>query len=283
MKIGAIVQARSSSSRFPNKILKDLPIDSGINMLQHVIRRLKKSEKLNEIIIATTNELDDQRIVNIAKSENVRWFTGSLNDLLSRYYNAAKAHDLDVIVRITSDCPCIDPILIDEIIKLHINKEMDYSSNVKNRTFPRGLDIQVFNFAALEMAYNEAKSDFDREHVCPYFFKTNPNAFKEFSYEVSPDNEAYGPQFRITVDTEDDYILLCALFDYLYSNDEFFESKDIIKCFHNHPWLKLMNQKIVQKRNYESIEDEINEAIRILNLQGLSNVTQLLKNRNKSN
>ena len=145
MKIGAIVQARTSSTRLPEKVLLELPYGSGITVLQQVIRRLKASEKINQIIIATTTDDADDKIISIAKKENVQFFRGSKENVLERYYLAAKENDLDVIVRITSDCPCIDTPIVDSIINEHVNSKSDYTSNTLIRTYPDGLDAK-FHF-----------------------------------------------------------------------------------------------------------------------------------------
>mgnify|MGYP002928714283 FL=1 len=120
MKIGAIIQARTSSTRLPQKVLKPLPFNSKTNVLQQVIRRVSKSELIDEIIIATTTHDEDEKIVEVAKKENIKFYKGSLENVLERYYNAALENSLDVVVRITSDCPCADANIIDEIIKKHI-------------------------------------------------------------------------------------------------------------------------------------------------------------------
>ena len=142
MKIGAVIQARTSSTRLPGKILKELPFASGTTVLQQVIKRLRKSANLDDIIIATTTESKDWAIIKIAKGEGVKWFRGSKNDVLSRYYFSAKENSLDIIVRITSDCPCIDPALVTSLIKKHMRSKADYTSNTFKRTFPHGLDVR---------------------------------------------------------------------------------------------------------------------------------------------
>ena len=136
MNIGAIIQARLSSTRLPRKILMRLPLNGEKTVLEHVIERIKQSSMINTIIIATTTEEDDNDILYVVEKTNVKCFRGDLNDVLSRYFHAAQEFDLDLIVRITSDCPCIDPDIIDETIRLHINRNADYTSNIQNRTFP---------------------------------------------------------------------------------------------------------------------------------------------------
>ena len=276
MKIGAIVQARTSSTRLHGKVLKELPYRSGITVLQQVIRRLKKSNKIGEIIIATTTDEGDRAIVKVADAEAVKWLRGSKEDVLSRYYLAAKENRIDVIVRITSDCPCIDPDIINVVVGKHVETNADYTSNRLLRTFPHGLDTEVLSFNALAKAHYEAKNDFEREHVCPYIYMTKPDMFRVVGVEAS--SELYAPDIRITLDTEEDYALLCIIFDYLYPKNEIFRVKEIISLFNEKPWLKLINQKIVQKKIFETFEEEVKEAVRILDLQDMKRVRNFLVN-----
>ena len=274
MKIGAIVQARASSTRLPSKVLKDLPYGSGITVLQQVMRRLKKAEKLDDVIVATTMDKADAAIIKLSEKENVRWFKGSIEDVLERYYLAAKKNDLDIIVRVTSDCPCIDPEVVDWVLEKHLTAKADFTSNALHRTFPHGLDIEVLSFDALERAHLEAAEAFEREHVCPYIYKTNPKAFKICSFESSETYHA--PEIRVTLDTQADYILLCAVFDYLYSDNKYFGAADIINLFSRKPWLKFINQNVRQKQMFDTLEQELGEAIRILELQGLKKARDFL-------
>ena len=274
MKIGAIIQARTSSTRLPGKVLKKLPYASGITCLEQVIRRLKKSKKLNEIIIATTKDIEDNQIINIAKKEDIKYFRGSKENVLSRYYFAAKENDIDIIVRITSDCPCIDADITDLTIDDHINKMADYTANSLIRTYPHGLDVEVFNFNVLEEAYKNATKDYEKEHVTPYINR-NPQIFK--INIIKAPKELYTPDIRITLDTEEDYALLCAVFDYLYPKNKYFIAYDIVNLFKEKPWLKLINKKIIQKKIFNTLEEELEEAVKILDLQDLNKARDFLK------
>jgi spore coat polysaccharide biosynthesis protein SpsF len=274
LRIGAIVQTRTSSTRLPRKVLKELPYASGITVLQQVIRRLKKSEILDNIIIATTTDPEDDEIIHIAEKEHVLCFRGSKDDVLSRYYLAAEQNKVDHIVRVTSDCPCIDPKVVDAVIDKHLNTNSDYTSNALHRTFPHGLDAEVISFESLRKAHLEAKQAFEREHVCPYIYKTNPKAFKICGLESS--EKFFAPQIRITLDTEADYTLLCAVFDFLYFDNEYFDTVDIITLFQKKPWLKFINQNVRQKQVFDTLEQELGEAVRILELQGLKKARDFL-------
>ncbi len=275
MKIAAIIQARTSSTRLPKKVLKHLPYDLDITVLEQVIRRAKKSKNLDEIIIATTKDKEDEEIVNIAKKEDVKWFRGSKENVLERYYLAAKENSIDIVVRITSDCPCIDYNIIDEIVAKHIKEDADYTSNTIKRLYPHGVDVEVISFEALEEAYCRATKDFEKEHVCPYIHTTNRDRFKIVSLEAP--KELMAPDIRITLDTIEDYALLCAVFDYLYYENPFFDTKDIVELFNKKPWLKLINKKVMQKKVYFSIEEELKDARKLLKMQELYNALKLLE------
>lgn len=277
MKIGAIVQARTSSTRLPEKVLKNLPFDGNITVLEQVIKRLKRSKMVDEIIIATTTDENDEKIVNIAKKENILWFKGSKDNVLERYYLAAEENDLDIVVRITSDCPCVDPDIVDMLVEHHINSNSDYTSNTLTRTFPVGLDVEVISFNALKKCYDNAESDLETEHVTMYVHN-NLDSFK--TENVKALDESYGPQIRITLDTEEDYALLCAVFDYIYKKDNFFKSEDVINLFKDKPWLQVINKKIMAKKSFETFEDELNEAVRLLELQELKRVKEFLEDYN---
>lgn len=265
-KIGAIIQARTSSSRLPYKVLKELPFGSGITVLSQVIRRLKRSKRLNEIVIATTEEKQDDVIVDIASKEKATWFRGSKENVLERYYLAARQAKHEIIVRITSDCPCIDPVIVDLVIDRHIESNADYTATPKIKTYPVGLAVEVFNFDILEVTNKNAAFDFEKEHVTPYIYM-NPDKFR--IVEIKPPEQLDTPDIRITLDVKQDYILLCAVFDYLYPKNKNFTVYDIVSLFKEKPWLKLINSEVIQKKICNALEDELKEAISILDMQDL--------------
>jgi len=276
-KTGAIVQARALSTRLPSKVLLPLPFGQQLMVLQHVIRRLKQARQIGVIIIATTEDPSDDPIVSIAQKENVLYFRGSTNNVLSRYYKAALEHGLEEVVRITSDCPCIDPQVVDLLIEKHREGGVDYTSNTLKRTYPHGLDAEVFNFKALEKAYHNADKEYEKEHVTPYLYR-NPHLFKINQVEATP--EDFAPDIRITLDTEEDYALLCAVFEFLFLPNPDFRAKDIVRLFNEKPWLKLINKRIVQKKFFDNEEDELEEAMRVLGLQDLKRAREFIsKNR----
>ena len=164
-KIVAIVQARMGSSRLPGKVLRKVNNHALIHIL---LKRLSNSKVLDQIVVATTKELEDTKLVEFLSGYNVDIYRGSTNDVLDRYYNAALKFDAEVVIRITGDCPLVDPGLVDSIISKFFSKKVDYMSNTLTPTFPDGLDVEVFTFSALKFAYENAVSDYDREHVTPF-------------------------------------------------------------------------------------------------------------------
>lgn len=276
MRIAAIVQARLSSSRLPGKVLKELPIGCSTTVLERVINRLKQSTKLDEIIIATTTETDDDKLIPVAEKAGIKYFRGSKEDVLSRYYFASRENDIDVIVRITGDCPCIDPVLIDSMIERHLETGADFTSSILTRTFPHGLDTEIMSFKAMEKAHLQATQPFEREHVCPYIYKSSPEVFTITPFRAPP--ELCAPDIRITLDTEEDYALLCQVFDSLGVENDTFSAKDIISLFREKPWLKLINRKVAQKKlTTETPRQELKEAIRVLDLQELNRAADCLR------
>ena len=252
MQIGAIIQARTASTRLPGKILKELPYGGGVTVLQQVIRRLKKSKRLGDIVVATTTDEIDRKIVGLAEKENIKWFRGSSDDVLGRHYLAAEENGLDIIVRITSDCPCIDSEIVDLAVEKHLAAKADFTSTALNRTFPRGLDVEILSFEALKKAYSEAVETYEREHVCPYIYKSKPQLFK--ICDIPAPEKFYGPDIRITLDTNEDYALLCAVFDHFCPENEFFGAEDIIRLFREKPWLSYINMSVVQKKIFDPVK-----------------------------
>ncbi|SNZ03781.1 spore coat polysaccharide biosynthesis protein SpsF [Persephonella hydrogeniphila] len=274
MKIGAIIQARTSSIRLPQKVLRKLPYDSDITVLQQVIRRTKKSKSLDEVIVATTVDKEDEIITEIAEKEEVKWFRGSRDDVLSRYYRAAKENGLDIIIRITSDCPCIDWDIIDNTVSYHLKSKVDYTSNSITKPFPLGLGVEVINFEALEKSFKNAEDAYYKEHVTTYI-RDNPNIFRIGDYKAP---EIYfHPEIRLTLDTIHDYALLCYIFDSLYYKNEFFSSLDALNLLIKKEWPLFINKHEVQKKRFSNLQEEIKEAIKLLEVYGFSKLKDFVK------
>jgi len=238
MKIVAIVQARMGSSRLPGKALKDI---HGRSMLARVVRRAGRSALIDRLVVATTVKKADDDIVNECESLGVSYYRGSEDDVLDRYYKAARAFSAESIVRITSDCPLIDPEIIDRVIKSFLEHHADYASNTMESAFPRGLDVEVFTFEALEEAWQNADQKFEHIHVTPYIY-LHPKQFKIFSVT----NEENFSNYRWTVDTQEDLDLIRTIYKKIDQDDDL-SWKDVLKLFHNEPNLSDINRHIRQK------------------------------------
>ena len=240
-KIAAIIQARITSTRLPGKVLMDI---EGKPMLWHVINRLKFSEKLDNIILAIPDTKESDVLEKFVKENNIKYFRGSKEDVLSRYYETAKKFKIDVIVRITSDCPLIDPKIVDLVIQKHLDSETDYTSNTLERTFPRGLDVEVFNFKVLEKTQKEARKNYQREHVTPYIYE-HPEIFELQHIEAK--GKLRRPDLRLTVDTKEDLQLIKEIYRRLYKPKKIFYGEKIIDLLKKHQQLTLINKNIKQK------------------------------------
>lgn len=274
MKTGCIIQARMASTRLPGKVLRHLDSEEHVSILAYIIDRVKQSKAIDEIIIATTLNPNDDEIVELASQKGVVSYRGSEEDVLDRYFNAAKENKLDNIIRVTSDCPFIDAGVIDELIMKYITGDYDYVSNCITRTYPHGLDCEIFSFHALSMAYNDEKEAKGREHVTSYIYN-HPELFR--LGELVLDHEDYS-QMRITVDTKSDYALACVIYNMLINEQQFPSFRRIVKLFHDYPFLRLINEDISQKRIYPTVQEEVAESIRILKLQELNRSAQILEN-----
>ena len=240
MKPIAIVQARMGSTRLPGKVLMSL---AGIPALGHVVDRLSYCEALQGIVVATTTEPDDDAVADFCEQRDVSVFRGSEHDVLDRYHQAAAHFDADPIVRITADCPAIDPVIVDRVVSGFLNGEYDLFGLMGD--FPDGLDCTVFARKALDRAWTEAKLASEREHVGPYI-QHHPELFRTGGIELF---EAQGHQ-RWTLDEPEDYELLTVIFDALYRPDDPFSSGEVIEFLDQHPELLKINNNVIRNEGY---------------------------------
>jgi len=242
LRVVILIQARMGSTRLPGKVLKEV-MDKPL--LQYLIERLRKVEMADEIVIATTTNKEDQEIVDFCHMEQIPLFRGKDEDVLDRIYLAAKAFKADVVVRITSDCPLIDPKLIDDVIKCYLDHfpKLDYVSNSHTRSFPVGMDTEVFSFKVLEEAFNESSLPEEREHVTPFIYR-RPNRYKLKVIAHEPNLS----HLRLTVDTEEDYVLITKLLEEHYKKNPEFSMDDLVKTLLvDHPeWVKI-NEAVKQR------------------------------------
>ena len=240
MRIVAIIQARMGSTRLPGKVLMEL---AGEPMLARCVNRTRRAQTLNEVVVATTVKPADDAIVRLCDEHNWPCFRGSEEDVLDRYYHAAIAHRADVVVRITSDCPLIEPEIVDRVVRefLDLQPEADYACNVlPRRTFPRGLDTEVMRFDVLERAWREDDNPAWREHVTLYI-QCNPDLFRIHGIT----NEVDYSHMRWTVDIPEDLAFVRCIYDH-FGHDRF-SWREVLAVLEQHPeWLKI-NRHVQQK------------------------------------
>jgi spore coat polysaccharide biosynthesis protein SpsF len=226
------------STRLPGKVLQDL---AGQSMLSRVVTRLRASELIDDIVVATTRHPKDDAIIEECGRLSVSFARGDENDVLDRYLHAAESTRADVVARITSDCPLIDPEVTDKTIGAFLREQPDYASNTLVRTYPRGLDTEVISRTALTRAWQEARQPYEREHVTPYIVE-HPSQFKLMSVAEGEDYSAH----RWTVDTPEDLGFVRMVYS-RFHRDEIFSWRDVLKLLEREPALTDLNRSVVQK------------------------------------
>ena len=245
MKIVAIIQARMGSSRLPGKVLKHL---SGRTVLEHVIHRVKAVSGINETVVATTTLRNDEPIMALAEDCDVRCFRGSESDVLSRYFHAASEARAEAVIRITSDCPLLDPSVVSAMLEHFLERvrsvdSVDYLSNTLTRTYPRGLDAEIFTFEALAEAHREASKPYEREHVTPFLYQ-HPERFRLAQWLHERDLSSH----RWTLDTPEDWALISQIYEELDSNGGIFSTASVLELLAAKPELLQLNAHVEQKK-----------------------------------
>lgn len=242
MRTVAIIQARMGSTRLPGKIL--LPLGDR-TVLEHVVARTLACSLIDEVVVATTHAPQDDVLGPAAAAMGVSCFRGSETDVLERYYQAAKHHRADVVVRITSDCPLFDPRLLTRMLETFraAAPPCDYLSNTLSRTYPRGLDAEVFTFEALAQAHAEASEPYEREHVTPFLYY-RPERFRLSDFRGDVDASHH----RWTLDTDDDFRFIDAVYGALYHPGVLFGTQEVLDHLERHPQLLLLNAHVEQKK-----------------------------------
>jgi len=242
----AIIQARMGSTRLPGKVL--LPL-AGRPVLWHVVSRVQACSLVNQVVVATTTSAKDHVLLQEIEKCGAKAFRGSEDDVLSRYFHAAKKFAGEIIVRITSDCPLFEPDILEKMLRIFFDleksgEEIDYFSNIRKRTFPRGLDTEIFTYDALEKAHLKAVKRYDREHVTPYIYQ-HPNDFRIRDHCGEKDHSHH----RWTLDTPEDYKLIEIIFSNLYKPNRIFHFEEILEFIEKNPELSNINAHIEQKKD----------------------------------
>jgi len=246
--IGCIIQARIGSTRLPGKTM--LPINENDTVLSFGVKQVQHSKIIDKIVVATTTLPEDDLIFDYVDKLNISCFRGKSKDVLDRYYQCAKKFSFSTIVRITSDCPLVDPKIIDSVISDFLKNKYDYLSNVHPvTTFPNGTDVEVFSFESLEKSWKEAKKPSEREHVTPYFY-TN-DYFSIGTFKILKDLS----HLRWTIDYKEDLKLIREIVNLISTRPIFMD--DILNLFFKYPELKKLNENVPLNEGYlKSAKDD---------------------------
>jgi spore coat polysaccharide biosynthesis protein SpsF len=237
MRIVAITQARMGSTRLPAKIMRPI---LGEPMLVHHLRRLGRARHLDDIVVATTDDAGNAPILEICEALGVSSFQGSESDVLARFHGAAEMAGADLIIRVTSDCPLLDPILIDSVIERVLAGDVEYAS-IDVNTYPRGFDAEAFTRRALDEAFAEAVDPAEREHVTPFIYR------RPERYRLASVSGGQGAQYRLCVDEEADFRLVQLVSQALQPLGEDFGWRDCVDLLRRHPEWSALNRTVTQK------------------------------------
>ena len=243
LNIVAIIQARCNSSRLTGKVLADI---DGKPLVERVVNRIKQVELIDKVVVATSISASDNPLEEWCKSEKVDFFRGSESNVLERFYECAKAFDANIVVRITADDPFKDPVVISQAVNLLINNNnYDYVSNTLKPTYPEGIDVEVFRFEALEVAFKNATLSSECEHVTPYIWKDSIK-FSLFNFEYTK-NLSY---LRWTIDYPEDLEFTRAVYIKMRDKAGVFLMKDILSLLKKYPALTKIQRNIIRNEGY---------------------------------
>jgi spore coat polysaccharide biosynthesis protein SpsF len=264
-KILVVVQARSNSSRLKDKIFLHL---CGKELLMRQIERIEGSCFNPEIVVATTCKKEDDKVIRLCEKEGKKYFRGSENDLLDRHFQAGVLFGADVVVKIPSDCPLIDTNIIDKVLKHYINNcnKFDYVSNLHPATYPDGNDVEVMSIECLERAWEAAEEEFQREHTTPFIWD-NPEMFRIGNVKWES-GEDLSMTHRFTIDYNEDYKFIKAVYEALYPVNPRFSLEDILRLLKNKPGLleinKIYNGVNWYRKHLQSLKTVTGEQTRII-------------------
>jgi spore coat polysaccharide biosynthesis protein SpsF len=251
-KIVTVIQARSGSTRLPGKVMMDI---LGKPLLLRMAERVQQSALAGTIVVATTTEHSDDVIEEICKAANLLCYRGSENDLLDRHYHAGRIYGADAVVKIPSDCPLIDPKVIDRVLRYYLDNELDFVSNLHPATYPDGNDVEIMSAAAIEKAWREATRPLEREHTTPYIWE-NPDKFT-IGNVVWESGLDYSMSDRWTIDYPEDFAFIRAVYEHLYPINPAFDLQDIIHLTHQNPEIFSINHKYAGVNWYRNHLDEL--------------------------
>lgn len=254
MKILTVIQARRGSSRLPDKVR--LPL-AGQPLLVRMVERVQMAKRAGQIVVATTTDADDDALATLCETHGINVFRGSPTDLLDRHYQAGLAYGADAVVKIPSDCPLIDPAVIDRVLKFYLETagQFDFVSNLHPATYPDGHDVEVMPLGALATAWREARRPLEREHTTPFFWE-NPDRFRlaNVAWETGLD---YSMSHRFTIDYRADYEFIKAVYEALYPANPAFGLAEILTLLKQRPDIYALNADLAGVNWYRNHLDEL--------------------------
>lgn len=253
-KIVTVIQARRGSSRLPGKVLMPL---AGKTLLERMVERVLMAKKAGTVVIATTEDASDDAIAEICAQNNWNCYRGSTNDLLARHYLAAKPFNPDAVIKIPSDCPLIDPEIIDQVIEFYLNNKnkYDFVSNLHPATYPDGNDVEIMSWKDLSEAFEKAERPFEREHTTPYMWE-QPEKFR-IGNVAWPTGKDFSMSHRFTIDYQADYDFIARVFDELYNSNPAFGLNDILQLLEEKPEIYQINYEYAGVNWYRNHLDEL--------------------------
>lgn len=252
--IVTVIQARTGSTRLPNKVLRPL---AGKPLLVRMVERVTAARLAGTVVVATTREPADDPLVAVCRDAGLNCYRGDSSDLLDRHYQAGKLYQASAVIKIPSDCPLIDPRIIDRVIAHYLAHRggYDFVSNLHPATYPDGNDVEIMSMPALEIAWREARRPLEREHTTPFLWE-NPDRFRlaNVPWETGLD---YSMSHRWTIDYEADYQFIAAVYDALYSSERHFTLEEILAFLSTHPEIGAINQRYAGVNWYRHHLDDL--------------------------
>lgn len=267
-KIGAIIQARLGSTRFPNKALMSLPLGGNETILSQVINGVKKAPRVSKIIVASSISLVNDDLEKHVSDFNIDCYRGDENDVLSRFYEIVKKHKFDFVIRFTADNPIIDESLLEEFIANFIAKDLDYSCS---QNLPLGCNFEMMKAEQIIEAFENTENLYDKEHVTPYIKRHS----KKIEYYTFKEVE-FNKELRLTIDYPSDYAFIGLIYSMLKEEPK--SLKNIFKLIEKNHWVLNINQHNFQKKNHKNIGEEIENILPIIKERELKRLERLLKN-----
>ena len=243
MKIVATIEARMTSSRLPGKPMLEV---CGKPILGHLVDRLNAVPSLNAVVLATTRNQTDDVMVSYAKQIGIEVFRGDEDDVMGRVVEAGRSVDADLIVEITGDCPIIDPEIIEQAIRIYQHNTYEYVGNQHVRSYPDGMDVQVFALDILAKSESMTSEPLDREHVTLHI-RNNPEIFSHLNLVAPP--EIHWPELGLTLDEQSDFELLKLIIEHFYATKPLFSCLDVVRFLREHPELQEINSGVTRKGN----------------------------------